>query len=464
MAAAFLRQLNQLLQTQQPIMGDQWECLLDSQSEAAIRTIRQSPMTLEDGTEICRLVEQGPWSAEQKKKLGAAVSETLAGNTQPNTKGKKKNQEVSNFWGFLNAEDRRVLTGDDTLVLRLTHTAQIMARLEMFWPSEQSVGHIIKTLQSCQNSGLQSPDEFHSAVVSLKKKVKSLLKGTSCGEFVAKYTRPEDLPPHIRDRFGDALGGEIHGTVVLASDALRGSNKNLAIHKSNTAMMLAHPAAGQAMHMPNTMQGMMQFIGMAANMFNQQQQQTPPKKHDGLPGLKIFGEQSPANQSGVQASTPSPQQALQLPVPAQNDGPAEATGAKQPEQQQQLPSNKDPISAAEHADHMLEAWKGTKEGFNSSAQPKAKAKAKSKAKSQPKAAAKAKAKAQCMKSQPKAKAKAKAKAACKAKAKSQPKAVVKKFTRDQVRKMTLAARISMRPHGCTKCRSKPGCTPSCFSK
>ena len=81
--------------------------------------------------------------------------------------------------------------------------------------------------------------------------------------------------------FGDALGGELHETVVLASDALRGSDKNLAIHKShksNTAMMLAHPAAGQAMHMPNTMQGMMQFIGMAANMFNQQQQQTPPKE------------------------------------------------------------------------------------------------------------------------------------------------------------------------------------------
>ena len=426
----------------------------------AVRTIRQSSMTLEEGTEICNLVEQGPWSKEQKKKLGTAVSETLAGNTQANAKGKKKNQEVTNFWCFLNAEDRRVLTGDDTVVFRLTHTAQIMARLEMFWPSEQSVGHIVKTLQTCQKSGLQTPDEFHSAVVSLKKKVKCLLKGTSCGEFVAKYTRVEDLPPQIRDRFGDALGGELHGTVVLASDALRGSNKNLAIHKSNTSMMLTHAAAGQAMHMPTTMQGMMQFIGMAASMFNQQQQ-TPPRTNDGLPGLKIFGEQSPANQSGAQAS--SPQQALQLPVAAQNDAPAQATEAKQPDQQQQLPRNQDPISAQEHADRMLEAWKGNKEGHHSSdAEPKAKAKAKSKAKSQPKA--KAKAKAQCMKSQPKAKAKAKAKAACKAKAKSQPKAVMKKFTRDEVRKMTLAARIKLRPHGCTKCRQKPGCTPSCFSK
>ena len=111
MAAAFLRQLNQLLQTQQPIMGDQWECLLDSQSEAAIRTIRQSPMTLEDGTEICRLVEQGPWSAEQKKKLGAAVSETLAGNTQPNTKGKKKKPGGEQLLGFLECRGQASFDG-----------------------------------------------------------------------------------------------------------------------------------------------------------------------------------------------------------------------------------------------------------------------------------------------------------------------------------------------------------------
>ena len=445
-AAGFLRQLNQLLQTQQPIMGDQWGSLLQAQSEVAIRQIRQSHMTVEDGTEICRLIEQGLRTAEQKMSLGAAVSQTLAGNTEAKGKNKKKNQEMLCFWGFLTAEDRAIFSGDGPLVLRLTHAAHVMSRMELYWPSEQAVGHVVKTLQAAQKQGLESSDDFHGAVVTLKKKIKSMLKGASCGEFVSKFTRPEDLPPHTRGHFAHALGGELQGTVVLASDALRGSNKSLSYHKSNTAMLQAHPAAHPGMHMPNTMQGMMQFIGMAANMFNQQQQTSA--KNDGVPGLKIFGGPAAATSS---ASSPAQQQASQLQI-AQNNGPAEGTGTKQPEQAG-LKTGQDPISPAQQAEQMLGAWTKAKDGEESD-EPDAKNVSKPKAK----AKCKAKAKAQC---------KAKAKAQGKAKAKAQPKVQPKKPALKKpaaVSGLTWSQRLKLRPAGCSKCRDKPGCTPSCLRK
>ena len=68
---------------------------------------------------------------------------------------------------------------------------------------------------------------------------------------------------------------------------------------------------------------------------------------------------------------------------------------------------------------------------------------------------------------PKGKAKAKAKSESKPKAKAQPKSILKKPAahaagREYRASLPLAKRVLFRPDGCSKCRSKPGCCPSCF--
>ena len=55
-AAGFLTQLNQLLASQQPLMGDQFASMLESQKECAVRAIRQHKISLEQATEICNLI------------------------------------------------------------------------------------------------------------------------------------------------------------------------------------------------------------------------------------------------------------------------------------------------------------------------------------------------------------------------------------------------------------------------
>ena len=84
---------------------------------------------------------------------------------------------------------------------------------------------------------------------------------------------------------------------------------------------------------------------------------------------------------------------------------------------------------------------------------KGKGKGKAKAKAQPKA-----------KAHPKPKAKAPPKPKANAQAKSQTmKRPAAAGTREFYRQMSMSKRKQLRPHGCQKCRSKPGCTPSCFA-
>lgn len=87
---------------------------------------------------------------------------------------------------------------------------------------------------------------------------------------------------------------------------------------------------------------------------------------------------------------------------------------------------------------------------NTSKAPKGKAK--------PKAKAKAKAEGTATKAAAKAKATTKAKAKAKGKAKAKAKAKV-----CRAMPATERARSTARPHGCAKCRNKPGCTPSCWA-
>ena len=138
----------------------------------------------------------GPWTAAQKQDLGKAINDRLA---QPGKKGtKRENQEVANFYGFLTKEDKAALQEDGPLHTRLSHAADIMASMLCFWPSEQTVGHIVSTVKALRASGLESPDDYHGAVQKLKSLVKSRLrKAPKDVDFIRRYTAPHELPESV---------------------------------------------------------------------------------------------------------------------------------------------------------------------------------------------------------------------------------------------------------------------------
>ena len=119
-------------------------------------------------------------------------------------------------------------------------------------------------------------------------------------------------------------------------------------------------------------------------------------------------------------------------------------------------TNEDTVNAETAAGVIADALDKKK-----NAREDAKQDCKAKAKSKPKSKALAKAKA---KAQPKAKASVKkvtkAKSAPKAKASPSSKKIK---DREHYRSLTPAKRMLLRPTGCSKCRHKVGCTPSCFA-
>ena len=179
MAAGFLNQLHDMLQKQKPIMGEHFDGMLAAQTDCVARAISQQKVTMEEASELCSLIQQGPWTDEQKKELGKAVSNSVSSRmTAAGTKKRgNQTQELENFFCILSAADREVL-GDANAGVhsRCNRVAEIMEKMGLCWPSEKTTGHIVITMATLQAAGLESPDDFHEAVTKLKSIIKSRLK------------------------------------------------------------------------------------------------------------------------------------------------------------------------------------------------------------------------------------------------------------------------------------------------
>ena len=477
-AANFIKQLNTLLVGQQGIMGDQFPSMLDAQFEAAKRSIAQQQITMDEAAAVVQAVHDGPWTAAQKQDLGKAINDRLA---QPGKKGtKRENQEVANFYGFLTKEDKAALQEDGPLHTRLSHAADIMASMLCFWPSEQTVGHIVNTVKALRASGLESPDDYHGAVQKLKSLVKSRLrKAPKDVDFIRRYTAPHELPESVRHLFDGAEGGELASSATASSGPLRGTNKTLSTLAKTPkgASMNILPALMQDPAALNMM-AYMRYFQDAQNNFNQggfggQQQM--------LPGFKLLGgraQQNGASQqqvvaagaaqphgagqqwqqaassvsSGLQAAPAAPAEAngsvaLQVnqpSIPSLADA-SQGANMKANGSAGQLHEPEQPLSAVQQAESMLAAWEcnGNRSGASGSKDTKPKKK--------PAAAKPFKKPAMVVKSHEKADAKTKDK-----------KIPTKDKTTIDLSNMKL--RLRLRPHGCAKCRNRPGCCPSCFKK
>ena len=447
MAAVFLNQLHDMLRKQKPIMGEHFDGMLAAQKDCAVRTISQHKLTMEEASEICSLVEQGPWTSEQKKELGRAVNNSVSSGMMAAGTKKRGNQtqELENFFCFLSAADKEVL-GDANAGVhsRCNHVAEIMEKMGLFWPSEKTTGHIVGTMATLQAAGLESPDDFHGAVRKLKSMIKGRLKknqAAKASEFVAVYKEPALLPEIYRAHFGMAEAVELPASAVVLHGPLRGSHKALASSGSSNIVgnNMVNPSFFKKMMADGNMNmmGLMSCMSTCMQHFHQQQPSSST-----LPGFKLLGkggnEASPARTTSMLSTSPvqdSPQGSVCSPPPPNK---------VEPEQQEQLQlavpaAGQDPVGPAEQARQMLAAWnnknaaKMDEESDDGDVQPQKKPAAKLHTKKSVKP----------MK-----------KPAAKAKSQSQPKL--------NVNNLTMKKRLLLRPNGCGKCRNRPGCCPSCF--
>ncbi|OLQ13283.1 hypothetical protein AK812_SmicGene2735 [Symbiodinium microadriaticum] len=66
------------------------------------------------------------------------------------SKGKRGNQEISNFFASLTPDDQAVLRENSVLHGRLNHAAEVMCKMLCYWPAKKSVGHVVSALQNLQ--------------------------------------------------------------------------------------------------------------------------------------------------------------------------------------------------------------------------------------------------------------------------------------------------------------------------
>ena len=85
------------MRIQQTIMGPHFAEMLQAQSTAAVRSIRQHNISIEEAVQVCQIIHGVPWTEAQKQAMGKAVADTVACMPRASKKGKRENQEISNF-------------------------------------------------------------------------------------------------------------------------------------------------------------------------------------------------------------------------------------------------------------------------------------------------------------------------------------------------------------------------------
>lgn len=462
--------------------------VLSAQAHSLQQQLKATVVTTDMVQQITMAIQESPFTASQKDSILAALSEkVLHGDGK---KGKKSTQELQDIGPFLTEEDVQYLTKTELNNLaKVTRLAEVYARVGCTNPTENTCGRAISFLKEyMQVPGLTDPPTFLRSVQDFKAALKSAAKKTPGSSMhIAKFTTPDALPDEVKNRlFSESKPSDMQSGPVGIYGPLRKSHKSItggAIAAASSSfehgMMGGMPSMPMMPSMmPMSVHGspvmsMQQMMAMYAQYAQQCLGQQGSKAS--LPNLVVFGQGSQqghqnqgfSNQPGQQAMQGVQKQVTggdqQQPAPAEDIVPYTPPRAE-PQAQQSQSDTKSPMTAAEQADAMLDAWTSRKQqdedDTESNIQKKPAAAMKT---AQPKAKAKAQAKGKAVASPKgstvkKNQAKGKAAASPKGKAAAMvtpPKDVLKKMPKDE--------RVKYRPLGCSKCRRSPGCTPSCFS-
>ncbi len=458
-----------------------FDTIMESQC-AALRSMisKLGSLQPQQATQLTEAVNSGPWTSDSKHQLLSAIAQKLSG--APSTDDLYQHLE-DNFAMFLPEKVYQSWQTDAPCVAAVMQDcANTVVNLGIFFASEQTKGHVVKTALELANIAATSSEFFdhlsmfkrkytvttsadctrithalasHMHCIKLQRgctfviEIKALVKHKKIRRdniLSWQYSTPDALPNAIVEVAyrGDKPHGQHHSTAVCSfnmkgclrrsgSAVQRGQPSTIAPFTNNMPMQNQHVNTG-AMDMTGGMSPMMQSImqQMAAVAYQQVQQQLQQSQPDNFAhNLKMF---SPA---------PRVRQRLALPDAPDSSSAADTSGTALPagmaleEPSDDTPPKNDDITAEEAARIIQQAM--TNAAGNT-------------AMKKPAVALKRPA--------------ATAKAAPKPKAKAAPKATVQKAmkaTKKSGMPATIAKRIQLRPNGCSKCRyKKPGCHPSCW--
>ena len=462
-----IKAMGALLTQQRDLLGDKAAEVFRGQALALAAQVKTTPLTTSDAAAITTCVQASPFSEADRRLLVLAVQARISTSA---VVGKRAQlQHIANLAKFLRETDVSYLRSTEfSFGAKARRMADLVYAIEAHHPSEPTSGHAVTLVSSLHGSAGEeqrlwvaemTPITQKGMVQLFKMELKSMVKrgdGRVCDPVEHYPDSPELLPAVLREKVYSTSPptsediGDCKNAMVLRSSDRRlrsGSSHHLAL-PDHVSMASAHSGQHAATHGMQTMQGLQGMF-----MMMQQLQQF---MGNGASSSHIPIELRPPPRRPMPSPSPSsspdrePTQLALMPPPPSDLQPLQPHA---PPHEQELPVQSSALSAEEHANAMAVAMQqrttNAKNALDMNT-PTNSADGMSKSK-------KKKKKNQNTSTKKKSTKEAETKPAKKNDVFKRPSAAG-----SAAAGLSMAQRLAQRPNGCSKCRWKPACTPSCY--
>jgi hypothetical protein len=494
-----MHHINSFLAAQASIMGPALAAVMEGQSSSLIAKIGMLP-TLDAvcATELTTCIANGPWTPDQKNKLGQAVGSRLQiiSTMKPATacSGRRRaNQSLMSFEKYLKQEHVDYLGTAASDVAKLNVLAELCEQIGLDIPSEQTVKHLIAVFCSVTKKGSVDHSLGYSYLTELKRLLKTRAKSFPHQRPTIYPDLPSDLPQHIYEYAYP--GGHVPVDLGIGIREISAASSSLACRKTSRMIRQEHVSSGPSTLAEQVLQSLPQVVaqfcqaighpvpkgrGLSAGITIVNRRPPIPEplplQDTTVPSITAEAASSTENQPELPAIPHKPSPFSLPPVTEAKTSELIATmnaalGNRDAAKREQKDAD---VKASEHDPAPEQKKRGRKPGGKAmkttrltKAQKLAAAKGSSSNDGQKRADANASShkknqKRGCADAPSKSKGKKRDAAHASPKQKKAKGSV--KNTKNKVRADTLSMdlRLKLRPKGCARCRRTAGCCPSCI--
>ena len=500
-----MHHINSFLTAQASIMGPAISAVMEGQASSLIAKIGMLP-TLDAvcATELTTCIANGPWTPDQKNKLGQAVGSRLQiiSTMKPATacSGRRRaNQSLMSFEKYLTQEHADYLGSAASDVAKLNSMAELCEQIGLDIPSEQTVKHLIAVFCSVTKKGAVDHSLGFTYITELKRLLKTRAKSFPHQRPAIYPDLPSDLPQHIYEYAYP--GGHVPLNLGIGLREIASASSSLACRKSSKMIRQEHASSSTSALAEQVLQSLPHMVAQFCHAIGQPAPKgrgssagvtilpRKPQHSEPLPLLDgsnlaltegpITIEPGAASSTGVQPELsaipvrPSPfsLHPVTAATPSElNETTLAALDSREETKRQQKAAEKESKDDESASKQKTRGRKPGKKAMKITKLTKAQKLAAAKGSSSNDGQKRADAKASCHKKIQKrgsadapSKSKGKKLEAAKASPKEKKAKHSVKDTKHKVRADTLSMdlRLKLRPTGCARCRKTAGCCPSC---
>jgi hypothetical protein len=266
---ADLSNAGEFIAAQQALVGETGAAsLVSGQCESFCRRVTMLPsLDAIDATKLCRVIEGGPWSGDQKTQLAGMVGARMM-QTAPQKGVRRKNQSCMTFERYLSTADVEIIvSAENTLQTKLHCIVDRCIRIGLDLPSEATCGHIIGILVAAGAPELRAQtSKTHECLTDFKKLLKRKFKGAAGEVAVTVFPNtPSELP---EVRFASAYGSDAEAPCAQGSLDLAAAPRTMALRRSSAQLRPTFSEASMPANLqqPAMEQQMAPLMAMMAQM------------------------------------------------------------------------------------------------------------------------------------------------------------------------------------------------------